>query len=183
MPSDSHWGNRRVERFRAYLDQVSARLEDVVPAAVVEAVKKRVLAVDSIANTGRPNRKVIDALRSIDKGFQYCEYWPQIAAALTSSSPPASIPDDLRAAMVGEFERVSSEQVHRDACENPDQVSLPPMHFVARKLAIELGADPEVIALFPESSSRAKRTRDNAYWVRLRNANPKATPEVPPEME
>jgi hypothetical protein len=156
----------RVQLFCQLLDQVTARVEDVVPPAVLVEIKTFHKNLPS-------RRELIRALWSIENGFKYFEYISQIGGALLD--PPVkspSIPEDLRSAMIAEFERVSSRQVHLSACINQKRQSFPPIRFVARKLAIEFGAASKVIALFPESNSVGKRAMYNAYWDRLRSIVP-----------
>ena len=159
----------RVHLFCQLLDQVTARVEDVVPPAVLEEIKsihKNLAAVPS-------RRELIRALWSIDNGFKYFEYISQIGGALLDPPvTPPSIPEDIQGAMIAEFKRVSSRQVHLSACINQKRQSFPQIRFVARKLAIEFGAASKVIALFPESNSVGKRAMNNAYWDRLRSIVP-----------
>ena len=148
----------RYERFGAYLTQV---VDDAVPADVLEAVKRLLAENNSTITT----KDVQIALRSI-RWQKYSEYSRTIADRL-NGKVAIDIPDDLRAAMLSEFATISSYQVHRDACDNPTRLSLPPMSYVARKLAIELGASPDVIGIFPVLKSAEKLVALDAYWMRL----------------
>ena len=156
----------RQERFKNYLDQIIASVDDNVPIDILESVKCLLQN-----NTTVSIKDVQKVLRT--KGHKYYEFCRQIADRLNRKDA-INIPDDLKTAMISKFASISSYQLHCDACdacdacESPTRLSLPPMHYIARKLAIELGASPEVVGLFPMANSVAKNALFDAYWVRLR---------------
>jgi len=76
-----------------------------------------------------------------------------------NNKPTTQIPESIREAMFAEFSHV----------DNVDPVNLLPCYFLARKILMHIGADKELISIFPVLKSALKNGNMEDKWIKIRD--------------